>query len=80
MEQTYEETVDLDPAAQAYDEEARAIWEDDDDHVDRRNACPNPSCQENHIDHLVWIDDDTVLCTTCNTQYSPPGSNYKGAQ
>jgi Zn ribbon nucleic-acid-binding protein len=33
------------------------------------DACPN--CGERDHDRLVWIDDETVRCTMCGTQYHP---------
>lgn len=30
-----------------------------------------PVCSERNIDRLVWIDDDTVRCTMCGTEYDP---------
>jgi rubredoxin len=32
-------------------------------------ACP--SCGEDDIDSLVWIDDDKVRCDSCGTVYDP---------
>jgi len=32
-------------------------------------ACP--TCGEVRIDNLVWIDDDTVRCSRCGTEYAP---------
>ena len=40
-----------------------------------------PSCGERLIDHLVWIDDETVRCTTCGSDYRPgtvPGAGPNG--
>jgi hypothetical protein len=30
-----------------------------------------PTCGQDLIDMLVWLDDDTVKCTTCETVYDP---------
>lgn len=30
-----------------------------------------PCCGERRVDHLVWIDDETVECTTCGAWYDP---------
>ncbi len=39
-------------------------------------ACP--VCGEREIDRLVWIDDDTVRCTMCGTEYDPLKSTRNG--
>ncbi len=44
------------------------------DIVDPENRCPK--CDENRIDWLAWVDEDTVECTTCATRYTPPASSY----
>jgi hypothetical protein len=31
-----------------------------------------PQCGERCLDKLVWQDDETVKCTTCGKQYTPP--------
>jgi len=41
-----------------------------DDEVAEGNACPR--CGERNQDNLVWQDDETVKCTTCGNQYTPP--------
>ena len=42
-----------------------------DDLVAEANACPG--CGERNVDNLVWQDDgETVRCTTCGKQYTPP--------
>ena len=41
------------------------------DEVAEANACPR--CGERNQDNLVWQDDgETVRCTTCGNQYTPP--------
>jgi len=41
------------------------------DEVAEANACPR--CGERNQDKLVWQDDgETVRCTTCGKQYTPP--------
>jgi len=41
------------------------------DEVAEANACPQ--CGERNQDKLVWQDDgETVRCTTCGKQYTPP--------
>lgn len=42
---------------------------DDANLVPPDDACP--VCGERDIDRLVWIDDDTVRCTMCGTEYDP---------
>ena len=37
--------------------------------VDDGDECPG--CGEFRVDYLVWVDDDTVRCTTCGTEYQP---------
>ena len=32
-------------------------------------GCPN--CHNRNMDELVWLDDETVKCTRCNTEYQP---------
>jgi len=39
------------------------------DLVSPDDACP--TCGERDVDRLVWIDDDTVRCTMCGTEYDP---------
>lgn len=29
-----------------------------------------PSCGEARLDHIVWIDSETVRCTTCDAEYA----------
>jgi len=41
-----------------------------DDEVAEANACPR--CGERNQGNLVWQDDETVKCTTCGKQYTPP--------
>ena len=42
-----------------------------DDEVAGKDACPR--CGERNQDKLVWQDDgETVQCTTCGKQYTPP--------
>lgn len=43
--------------------------QEDDNLVPAQDACPN--CGERDQDHLVWIDDETVRCARCGTQYQP---------
>ena len=41
------------------------------DEVATKDACPK--CGERNVDKLVWQDDgETVRCTTCGKQYTPP--------
>jgi DNA-directed RNA polymerase subunit RPC12/RpoP len=41
------------------------------DEVAEANACPR--CGERNQDNLIWQDDgETVQCTTCGKQYTPP--------
>lgn len=35
--------------------------------VEEAFACPK--CHNRNIDELVWIDDETVRCSRCNTEY-----------
>ena len=37
------------------------------DIVEPEFACP--SCNENRVDELHWVDDVTVYCQTCGTEY-----------
>ncbi len=37
--------------------------------VEERFGCPN--CHNRQVDELVWLDDETVKCTRCNTEYKP---------
>lgn len=37
-------------------------------------ACPK--CHNRVIDKLVWIDDDTVKCAHCQTEYNPLTGDY----
>ena len=30
-----------------------------------------PECGEHLVDNLTWIDDTTVRCKTCGTEYEP---------
>jgi len=39
------------------------------DLVSPDDACPK--CGERNVDRLVWIDDDTVRCAKCGTEYQP---------
>jgi len=39
------------------------------DLVSPDDACP--VCGERDIDSLVWLNDDTVRCATCGTEYHP---------
>jgi hypothetical protein len=41
-----------------------------DDLVAEADACPG--CRERRADSLLWQDDETVKCTTCGKQYTPP--------
>jgi rubredoxin len=34
-------------------------------------GCQCPQCGEDDIDHLVWLDDEKVRCTSCGTVYDP---------
>jgi hypothetical protein len=43
--------------------------EDADDWTPPGPACPH--CGEDDIDHLVWLDDEKVRCTSCGTVYDP---------
>jgi len=40
------------------------------DEVAEADACPQ--CGERCLDKLAWQDDETVKCTTCGKQYTPP--------
>lgn len=42
---------------------------DDQDRVAPGFACPH--CGEDHVDSLVWINDDQVRCASCGTIYDP---------
>jgi hypothetical protein len=37
------------------------------DKVKRQFGCPN--CKNQIMDELVWLDDETVKCTRCKTEY-----------
>jgi len=37
--------------------------------VEEQFGCPN--CHNRNMDELVWLDDETVKCTRCNTEYQP---------
>ena len=39
------------------------------DLVDEAFGCPH--CHNRNLDELVWLDDETVKCTRCNTKYQP---------
>lgn len=41
----------------------------DNELVERQFACPK--CGNRIMDDLVWIDDETVKCTHCQTEYNP---------
>lgn len=41
-----------------------------------QDACPR--CGERHVDHLVWIEDDIVRCTTCGIEYDPSNPPLQG--
>jgi hypothetical protein len=43
--------------------------QDSDDWTPPGPACPH--CGEDDIDHLVWLDDEKVRCTSCGTVYDP---------
>ena len=58
------ESIDVDYVRDAINAQA-------DELVAEADACPK--CGERHIDKLVWQEDDeTVQCTTCGKQYTPP--------
>ena len=40
---------------------------EDDGRVDSDEACP--ACGEDRVDRLVWLDDVTVECQSCDTKY-----------
>ena len=46
-----------------------AISDVDPERVQPKDGCPN--CGEIEMDHLVWRDDATVHCTSCDTRYQP---------
>jgi hypothetical protein len=35
--------------------------------VEEAFGCPN--CHNRNMDELVWLDDEIVKCTCCNTEY-----------
>jgi hypothetical protein len=35
--------------------------------VEEPFGCPH--CHNRNADELVWLDDETVQCTRCNTEY-----------
>ena len=37
--------------------------------VDCEFACPN--CGNRTMDDLIWVDDDTLKCTHCQTVFDP---------
>ena len=37
--------------------------------VAQDDACPK--CGERHVDHLAWLDDEVVHCTSCGADYEP---------
>ena len=37
------------------------------DLVEEAFGCPK--CHNRNVDELVWLDDETVKCTRCNTEY-----------
>ena len=39
------------------------------DLVEEAFGCPN--CHNRNMDELVWLDDETVKCPRCNTEYQP---------
>jgi hypothetical protein len=39
------------------------------DQVDEAFGCP--TCHNQNVDELVWLDDETVKCTRCLTEYQP---------
>ena len=41
----------------------------DENMVNETEACPE--CGERHMDNLVWIDDERVICATCGHSYNP---------
>lgn len=43
--------------------------ENENELVDRQFACPK--CGKRIMDDLVWIDDEAVKCTHCQTEYNP---------
>lgn len=43
--------------------------DEDNDWTPPGPACPH--CGEGDIDHLVWIEDEKVRCTSCGTVYDP---------
>lgn len=40
-----------------------------DNDVTPESACP--TCGERDADQLVWLDDETVRCARCGTEYQP---------
>ena len=36
-----------------------------------------PTCGEQDADLLVWLDDERVQCSTCDTVYYPSSSRWK---
>jgi len=57
------ESIDVDYVRDAINAQAEEV-------VAEADACPG--CGERRIDRLVWQDDETVKCTTCGKQYTPP--------
>ena len=37
--------------------------------INSKDACP--TCGEDNMDQLVWVDDLTVQCNTCGERYNP---------
>ena len=35
--------------------------------VEEAFACPK--CHNRNVDELVWLDDETIQCTRCQTEY-----------
>jgi hypothetical protein len=53
------------------------IAEQDDNLVDREDACPR--CGQRHADLLIWIEDgQRVRCATCLFVYTPPTLRKEG--
>ena len=58
------ESIDVDYVRDAINAQA-------DELVAEADACPK--CRERNTDNLVWQDDgETVRCSTCGKQYTPP--------
>lgn len=71
----YQALFDVMPVAwQTYDDIAAAAIDkataDIEELVDDKYRCP--SCGENRLDWLIWIEGDTVRCEACGQEYKVP--------